>query len=311
MPRQRPRSEMSSSTSLIGLVALARRVLVELVEHDEDQRARGAERLLLLEHPLQHGADHEALGAVVQGVDVDDADLPRLPVEQVAVAPAHVLAADQVRHMARRAACRRRSKAATVPAPPAGPDLGQADVLAVAAVVSASTSASKLSIRRPSISIQGSRAVARRPRQRRAWPRCGRRRSRAGSRRPRPRRTGSAAGARARTRAGSRRRTARPRCGCPCRAGARASSRADRRQELHARRTAPRAGPASRRPRGSSAESAAFGWSRNSRSSPFTLKTSACVLAASPPRAPAREEAVEQEASRSSSWWRRRRCPRC
>ena len=38
MPRLRPRSATSSRISLIGELALARRVLVELVEHDEQQR---------------------------------------------------------------------------------------------------------------------------------------------------------------------------------------------------------------------------------------------------------------------------------
>ena len=54
---------------------LARGVLVELVEDDEDEGPRGAERLLLLEHALEDGAHHEALGPVVQGVDVHDAEL--------------------------------------------------------------------------------------------------------------------------------------------------------------------------------------------------------------------------------------------
>ena len=53
-------------------------------------------RFLLLEHPLQHGAHHEPLGAVVQAVDVDDRGLGLAPVEPVLLAAAHVLAADQV-----------------------------------------------------------------------------------------------------------------------------------------------------------------------------------------------------------------------
>ena len=42
MPSERPRSATSSRISLIGRGALPRRVLVQLVEHDEQQRPRGA-----------------------------------------------------------------------------------------------------------------------------------------------------------------------------------------------------------------------------------------------------------------------------
>ena len=53
--------------------ALARRVLVELVEHDEAQRLAAA-ALLLFEDADEERADDEALRGVVQGVDVDDRD---------------------------------------------------------------------------------------------------------------------------------------------------------------------------------------------------------------------------------------------
>ena len=54
-------------------VALARRVLVELVEHDEAQRL-AARALLLLEDARDQRADDEALRRLVQSVDVDDGE---------------------------------------------------------------------------------------------------------------------------------------------------------------------------------------------------------------------------------------------
>ena len=74
MPSDRPRSAMSSSTSLIGLDALPRRVLVQLVEHvNSSPPAPG--RLLARGLGREHDADHEPLGALVQVVQVDDGDL--------------------------------------------------------------------------------------------------------------------------------------------------------------------------------------------------------------------------------------------
>ena len=77
-PSERPRSAMSSSTSLIGRGALARGVLVQLVEHHEQQRLGGAGLLLALELGLERHADHEALRPVGQVVQVDDGDLGAL-----------------------------------------------------------------------------------------------------------------------------------------------------------------------------------------------------------------------------------------
>ncbi len=54
--------------------ALPRRVLVQLVDHGEQQPARPG-RLLALGLRPQHHADHEPLPAVRQGVQVDDRDL--------------------------------------------------------------------------------------------------------------------------------------------------------------------------------------------------------------------------------------------
>ena len=246
----------------------------------------------------------------MQGVDVDDGDL--------------ALAASRARWSSRRPTSRprievadaarprprRRSKAATVPGGrrPRRPRR--------------STSArdrSGLDERRRSVSTRA--ALDARSRDRATCPRrapaasCASTRSTTNASwllRPRRPRTGSAAGARARTRAASRRTPCTPCCRLPVSGRRSREPRAHGRQELHAVERAPRAGRASRtRSRASVASGRAFGWSRNSRSSPLTLKTSACVLAAWSAEGAAREQAVEQEASRRSSWWRRRRCPRC
>ena len=56
---------------------LARRVLVQLVDHREQQPAR-ARRLLARRLGREHDAHHEALGALGEVVQVDDRDLPAL-----------------------------------------------------------------------------------------------------------------------------------------------------------------------------------------------------------------------------------------
>ena len=199
--------------------------------------------------------------------------------------------------MARRpraGAARRRRRC---PAPPDGAhDLGQAVLLALLPrSVSASTSASKPSMRRPSISIQGSRAS---PASRAAWASFASMRSTTklswleassdSANRKRSRRSVT----------NSRRvqkKAATPSPPAACRRARRSRESAPhRRQDLHARERARRQAQLLVAAR-SSAESRPLGWSRNSRSSPFTLKTSACVLAAAPPSAPAGEEAVQQE----------------
>ena len=65
---------------------LARGVLVELVEHDEDRRRgpRRAQPLAGLEHLGEERPDDEALRAVVEAVQVDDGDLLARPVDAVA-----------------------------------------------------------------------------------------------------------------------------------------------------------------------------------------------------------------------------------
>ena len=63
---------------------LPRRVLVELVEHDELQRPGLARALLALEGLAQDDADDEALGPVVEVVEVDDGDLGPVEVDGVA-----------------------------------------------------------------------------------------------------------------------------------------------------------------------------------------------------------------------------------
>ena len=70
----RPRSAMSSRTSLIGTVALAGCVLVELVDHGEQQAARPG-RLFAGGFRGQHDADDETLGPLAEVVQVDDGDL--------------------------------------------------------------------------------------------------------------------------------------------------------------------------------------------------------------------------------------------
>ena len=74
IPRLRPRSAMSSRTSLIGLLPSRGCVLVELVDHGEQQAAR-AGRFLPGGLGGQHDADDEPLGPFAEVVQVDDGDL--------------------------------------------------------------------------------------------------------------------------------------------------------------------------------------------------------------------------------------------
>src|SRR5262249_24843292 len=74
----------------------ARRVLVELVEHDEHERPRRPEPLLLLEHALEDRAHHEAARPVLESVNIDAPHLLPLPIEQVSVALAYILAPDEM-----------------------------------------------------------------------------------------------------------------------------------------------------------------------------------------------------------------------
>ena len=104
---------------LDGARPVARCVLVELVEHDELQRAGLARALLALERLPQHDADHEPLGPVVEVVQVDDRDLGPVEVDPVGLGPGDV-GPDEVAQVAP-APCRRRRKALTVPAPMARP----------------------------------------------------------------------------------------------------------------------------------------------------------------------------------------------
>ena len=77
-----------------------RGVLVELVEHDEQQRPCGARTFLVVEGLAQDHADDEPLGAVVEVVDVDDGHL-MIELHAVLVRVRHV-GADQRREVADR-----------------------------------------------------------------------------------------------------------------------------------------------------------------------------------------------------------------
>ena len=65
-------------------LAVARRVLVQLVEHDEQQRLGRPGLLLAVERAAQRDADDEALGAVGEVVQVDDRDLRVVGLDAVA-----------------------------------------------------------------------------------------------------------------------------------------------------------------------------------------------------------------------------------
>ena len=111
------RAPVSSGTSLIGPLP-SRGAYLLSSSRTTNTRGRGAQRLLLLDMRL-NGAHHEALGAVVQGVDTHDAQLPALPDRDMIRALADVLPRDRCPTcLARRpAAGRRRPR---VPQPPAG-----------------------------------------------------------------------------------------------------------------------------------------------------------------------------------------------
>ncbi len=79
---------------------LARRVLVELVEHDELQRSGRAGALLGLERASQQHADDEPLRTIVEVVDVDDRDLV-VERNRVLVGPVDV-GPDEMLHVTRR-----------------------------------------------------------------------------------------------------------------------------------------------------------------------------------------------------------------
>ena len=72
--------------------ALARRVLVELVEHDHRQRQPLAGLLLLAERLGEQRADHEPLGLLVQRLDRDDRDRGGAAVDATDLAGAHEVA---------------------------------------------------------------------------------------------------------------------------------------------------------------------------------------------------------------------------
>ena len=104
---------------MIGLLPSRGRVLVELVDHGE-QQAAGAGRLLAGGFGGEHDADHEPLRPVRQVVQVDDGDLlvgggdlPGAGVRQVA--------ADEVARAALSDDRSRRMNALTVPSPVTGP----------------------------------------------------------------------------------------------------------------------------------------------------------------------------------------------
>ena len=68
---------------MIGLDESRGAYLFELVEHDELQRQGRAGGLLGVERLAQHDADDEALGPVVEHVQVDDGDLLGVEVDRV------------------------------------------------------------------------------------------------------------------------------------------------------------------------------------------------------------------------------------
>jgi len=65
--------------------ALARRVLVQLVENHEDKRASGSSIFLLFEHSSQHYADDESFCSIVKIVNVDDGELTLFPIDTMLI----------------------------------------------------------------------------------------------------------------------------------------------------------------------------------------------------------------------------------
>ena len=74
-PRLRPRSAMSRTTSLIGLRPSRGAYLLSSSRTRKTRGSRRALPVLVLQEPLEDDADDEALGAVVEVVDVDDVEL--------------------------------------------------------------------------------------------------------------------------------------------------------------------------------------------------------------------------------------------
>ena len=76
---------------------------------------------LLVERLAQHDADDEALGPVVEVVEVDDGDLLRVEVDGVRSSASATSARIEVLDVAARRRARRRTNALTVPVPMARP----------------------------------------------------------------------------------------------------------------------------------------------------------------------------------------------
>ncbi len=74
----------------MGLAPSRGGVLVELVEDHELERPGGALALLLVEGPAQDHPDHEALGSVVEVVEIDDGDLGPVEVDGLGRRSPHV-----------------------------------------------------------------------------------------------------------------------------------------------------------------------------------------------------------------------------
>ena len=175
MPRLRPRSEMSRSTSLIGPLPSRGAYLLSSSSTTKTSGRAVPSALLLLEHALEDRAHHEALGPVVERVDVHDAHLlalsSRARDRRACRRPCRGSGARRAARP-RAAAARRRPPS---PRPRAAPTARPGSRPAVRRGRSAPRPARRTSsIRRPSISIQGSFGVALLGRgRRRASPRSG------------------------------------------------------------------------------------------------------------------------------------------
>ena len=154
--------------------AFAGRVLVELVEHDELQRAGPCPaRSLSLERLAQHDADDEPLGPVVEVVQVDHRDLVRSKSTRWRSGSGDV-GPDEVLEVAARRRSSRRMNALTVPCAdgPPGPALARRVVVRSSfAAISVDELAERADRRRPRCATA---AVAgrRRPRVSRAVTLC-------------------------------------------------------------------------------------------------------------------------------------------
>ncbi len=311
MPSERPALGHVEQDLLDRRLAVAGRVLVELVEHDEQQRPRLAAAFLVVERTPQRDADDEALGAVVEVVEVDDGDLGG-GVDPVPQTNASAATSARTRRASDR--CddnKRRTNALIVPMPvdrsgpgPAHHRIVVGDVRDRRSRRARDTCAALL----PSIRHAPSPA---------GWPS---RFERGGDvvhdhrvllafvfgvgehereqlfgrellDRPEERVHAELAGLRRRE----------SRCGSSRRGGAYTATSAN----------APGIIPRSRYFCDCSGESLTFSWSRKSRSSPLTLKISAFVLRRVGAEHAGVEQAVQQEGRVAWSWSRRRRCPRC